>query len=81
MNEHCLSQFTYTCPCSVTSSVAQHHLPICMCKVNSECVCVYFRDTCAEVLLEDDGDDQSLPAAILDALMKVHVHNMGVYAC
>lgn len=37
-------------------------------------MCVFHRDTCAEVLFEDDGDDQSLPAAILDALMKVHKH-------
>lgn len=56
------------------------HLFACVKLTVNVYVC-YFRDTCAEVLLEDDGDDQSLPAAILDALMKVHVHNMGVYTC
>ena len=40
-------------------------------KLSCVCVCVICRDRCAEALFEEEADDQTLPVAILEALMKV----------
>lgn len=82
-----------TCTCSVVTAVAQYvvlfvdHPCPCMSKLHVHVAVIYMyvnvyshRDTCAEVLFEDDADDQSLPVAILDALMKVHVRQHYIYS-
>ena len=43
-------------------------------KLSCVCVCVccvVCSDRCAEALFEEEADDQTLPVAILEALMKV----------